>query len=341
MSGGRRSRDEAAAALVVAALERLPPLGRALVLEDPLPDVAHALERRGTAVTRWSRRDPDLRLPPPDGDHELVALRLPRARQELEMLVHLAAGALAPEGVLWIYGANDEGARSVASRLGPFFTNAFTLATGGHARLIAAGLAPDRPPPRTTLEEWFEAFELEIPGAEGGPPLTRRWISVPGVFAHGRLDEGSALLLRHLPPLRPGARVLDYGAGTGVLAAGVLAREPAARVTALEPDALAAAALRRNVPEAEVVVGAGWPPLEGRTWDAVVANPPYHRGKSETTALVAEFLDGVAGALARGGVMRCVVQRRLGVPELAAAAGLGTVRVVADEGPYRVWQAGG
>lgn len=345
----RRSRDEAAAALVVAALDRIDAPERALVLEDPRREVADALAAAGCAVTSWSRRDPGADGAPPwveadrprAADCQLVALRLPRAKQELEMLLHLAAGALAPEGVLWIYGANDEGAKSVAGKLSPLFGNAFTLATGGHARLVAAALAADGPAPRIALDSWLEHFDLDLPaGSEAGARRVR-WASLPGAFAHGRLDEGTALLLRHLPPLGPGARVLDYGAGTGPLAAGVLTAEPSARVTALEPDALAAAALRLNVPKAEVVTGAGWAPLAGRRWEAVVANPPYHRGKEETTALIAEFLGGLGSALERGGAMRCVVQRRLPFAVLAAAAGLERVEVVADEGPYRVWQTGG
>lgn len=344
----RRSRDEAAAALVVTALGRIDAPERALVLEDPRREVADALAAAGCAVTTWSRRDPgaDGTLPwvqadrPLVADCQLVALRLPRAKQELEMLLHLAAGALAPEGVLWVYGANDEGAKSVAGKLPPLFERPFTLATGGHARLVAAGLAPDGPEPRITLESWLEHFELALPAMAASGPRLVRWTSLPGTFAHGRLDEGTALLLRHLPPVGPGSRVLDYGAGTGPLAAGVLAAEPTARVTALEPDALAAAALRINVPEAEVVIGAGWPPLTERRWHAVIANPPYHRGKKETTALIAQFLGGLGGALERGGVMRCVVQRRLPFAELATEAGLAGAEAVADEGPYRVWQVG-
>lgn len=329
----RRSRDEASSALVLTALGRVPTPGRALVLEDPRGDVAAALAAAGSEVARWSRRDPEGVLPEGAGDRDLVAVRIPRAKQELEMLLHLAAAALAPDGVLWVYGANDEGAKSVAGKLPPLFGGAFTLATGGHARLVAAGLAADRPEPRATLESWLEHFDLDLAG------VPRRWASLPGAFAHGRLDAGTALLLRHLPEIEPEARVLDYGAGTGPLAAGVLAVAPSARVTALEPDALAAGALRLNAPEAEVVVGSGWAPLGERRWDVVVANPPYHRGKEETTALIAEFLDGAGGALVKGGTLRCVVQRRLPFAELAEEAGLRRVESVADEGPYRVWAA--
>lgn len=328
----RRPRDEAAVGLAVAEVERATPASPALVLEDPRPDLAVALETRGVAVDTWSRTDPGGTAPPAGADHALVAVRLPRARRELEMLLHWAAGALRPGGRLWVYGANDEGVKSVPKRLPPLFDDAVTLATGGHARLVAAMRAAGGPVPRTGLDPWLETVELAFPSG------SRRWVTVPGAFAHGRLDEGTALLLEHLPEIPEGARVLDYGAGTGPLAAGVRARRPDARVAGLEPDALAVRAFRSNVPGARAVLGGGWAPLGEAMWDVVVANPPYHRGKAETLAEIDTFLGGLASALDTDGVMRCVVQRRLPLEARARAAGLRRVDPVADAGPYRVWE---
>lgn len=51
-----------------------------------------------------------------------------------------------------------------------------------------------------------QVSRLAIAGA------TREWVSYPRTFAAGRLDEGTALLLSAMPPLPPGARVLNTGA---------------------------------------------------------------------------------------------------------------------------------
>jgi 16S rRNA (guanine1207-N2)-methyltransferase len=261
-------------------------------------------------------------------------MRLPRARREFELLLHMAAGALRPGGRLLVYGANDEGVKSVSRRLDPLFERPVTLATGGHARVIAAWRVSEGPHAKCALSDWVSRIEVDIVGR------VRPWVSYPGVFAHGRVDEGTALLLEHLPAIAPEARVLDYGAGTGVLAAGALERCPTARVTALEPDGLAAAAAAENVPEARIRIGRGWDALaEAGEWDLIVANPPYHRGKAETLAEIEAFLSGVPTHLSRTGTMRCVVQRRLPFEERAQAAGLKKIRVVADRGPYRVWEA--
>jgi 16S rRNA (guanine1207-N2)-methyltransferase len=330
----RLSRDEAASALAVRAVEFDPPGGPTLVLEDPRPDVADAARRSGAAVSTWTRYGGDGTWPEMNREAALVAVRLPRARRELEMLLHMAAGALRVGGRLLIYGANDEGIKSAPGRVGPLFARPVTLATGGHARLIEAWRDSAEATPRCRALDWMSRIEVTILGR------TRPWVSYPGVFAHDRVDEGTALLLEHLPAIAPEGRVLDYGAGTGVIAAGVLERSPTARVTALEPDGLAAAAAAENVPGARVRIGRGWAALaETEPWDLVVSNPPYHRGKAETLAEIESFLAGVPARLARGGSIRCVVQRRLPFGERAQDAGLSRTRIVADRGPYRIWDA--
>ncbi len=331
----RISRDEAAVALALAELEAAPPQGAVLVVEDPQDDLAQAVRRGGGAVESWHRRAGPGRIGapwPPPGPFELAAIRLPKAKDEMEMALHAAASVVRPGGRIWLYGAKDEGIRSAARRVEPLLGRVATLAVGGHARLLEARRPEVVPDLRDALRDWRGVFELDTPWGRA------RWVSYPGAFAHGRLDAGTALLLRNLPPLRDDARVLDYGAGTGILAAGVLHASPASEVVLLEPDAVAAEAARENVPAGTVVVGAGWADAPAGRFDAIVSNPPYHQGKRETLAEVEALVAGSRAALAGRGVLRFVVQRRLPV-EALLASDFRRVEVVADEGPYRVWEA--
>lgn len=343
----RRSRDEAAATLAVRELKELPVRGSLAVFEDPLALVAEAAEREGVRVEPWSRRVPGADLHPPEGPYDAVALRLPRAREEFEMLLHLAAARLRPGGRLLVYGANDEGIKSAAKRIQPLFGDVTTLATGGHARLLGAARPEELDPAelRSTVEAWRTVDEIRVPwrGGDGtGDGGAVPWVSYPGVFAHQRLDGGTQLLLEHLPMTElvdhSGLRALDWGAGSGFLAAGVLAAAPGADVTMVELDALALAAARENVPGAHAVQGDGWSALAGADpFDVVVANPPYHRGKEESMAEVSRLLAGVASGVASRGVVRFVVQRRLAV-ESALEHTFRRVDIVADRGAYRVWE---
>lgn len=283
-------------------------------------------------VLRWDRvasvSGPG-RVLPDASDVAVAAIRMPRSRAALAFAARAAVGTLRPGGLLLVYGASDEGTGAVVRELGEFGVDGTTWATGGRCRVVGGPI--DGPLPTPELDEFRQTSSLDVPHLG-----TRPWDSFPGVFAAGRLDGGTALLLRTLERLGSETRVLDYGAGTGVIGAaavGLGARD----VTLLEPDALAAEAARRNVPEARVVEAAGWSALDGETFDLVISNPPYHRGKAETVQPVLEFLRGVPGHLTDGGAVRFVVQRRLRV-EAPLRELFAQVTVVADDGPFRVWE---
>ena len=117
----RVSRDEAAVALALAELDMAPPQGAVLVVEDPQDDLVSAVQRGGGAVETWHRRAGPGRTGaswPPTGPFELAAIRLPKAKDELEMALHAAASVVRPGGRIWLYGAKDEGIRSEERRVG-------------------------------------------------------------------------------------------------------------------------------------------------------------------------------------------------------------------------------
>jgi 16S rRNA (guanine1207-N2)-methyltransferase len=353
----RRSRDQAAAALAARELDEVPSDGPVLVACDPTDEVVDAAHATTAVVDRWDRRarpstdagppsvgaeprvgadadEADLARPwPPAGPYRVVALRLPRSWEAFEMALHATLGVLEPGGRLLVYGTNDEGIRSAARRMEPLVGPVGTLAVGGGARLLGAVRPADLPRLRGRLADWRRREPVALPWG------TVPWTSYPGVFAHGRLDAGTALLLEQLPAIETGDRVLDYGAGTGFLAAGVLEARPRARVTLLEVDTVAAEAARENVPGTRIVVGPGWAALDpADRFEVVIANPPYHRGKSETLAEIEALVAGAAARLVPGGVLRAVVQRRHGVDTLMERA-LVDVRAVADAEAFRVWEA--
>lgn len=127
--------------------------------------------------------------------------------------------------------------------------------------------------PRRRHEMTFQARVL------GGSPC--RFTSRPGVFSYGRFDEG-ARALAETAELRPGDRVLDLGCGCGV--AGVFAAQrvgPEGHVVFVDSNVRAAALAEQNarangVASFRVVASATAAGLEERSFDAVLANPPYY-----------------------------------------------------------------
>lgn len=334
---GRRSdpawRDRAALDLLTRrVLPTLPSLhaGPLLIAGEPSPGFDVDGGRR---VVRWdrmaSRRGAGTTLPSAS-DIAVAAVRMARSRAALDFTVRAVASTVRKGGLLLVYGANDEGAGAVTRELGELGIEARTWASGGRCRVVGGVL--DRPPETLALSDVQLVAPIDLPGVG-----ERDWLGYPGVFAAGRLDAGTRLLLRTLSRIPPETAVLDYGAGTGLIAAAA-AGLGAEDMTLLEPDALAAEAARRNVPGGRVVEGAGWPPLEGTRFDLILSNPPYHQGKAETVQPVLDFIRGAAAHLERRGRIRFVVQRRLPV-EHDLTQRFDHVEVVADDGPYRVWEA--
>lgn len=331
---GEGWRDIAASELAARNAPVLGLSGPVLVMEDPLPTLASALAEMGLDVQRYWRRALGGRAAsswPSGGPYGTVALRLPRAADELRMLAHAAARLLELDGSLLLYGARDEGAASASSRIEDVFETVETVGTGKRCRVLLAR-SPRVGSARGRIEDWVVGFDA------GLEELGRPWMSFPGVFANGRLDGGTTLLIETLPAVPDGARVLDFGCGHGVLGATVAARSRGVNVAYLDVDALALEAVRRNVPGARTILSDGWDGMGEGAWDVIVSNPPWHTGKSETLRVMDELVSGATARMATGGSLALVTQRRLPVESMLQKAFV-DVSIIGDGGAWRVWRA--
>ena len=327
--------DAAAQALIESALDALDVAGRAIAANAE-PALTAALSAGGATVTAWTRRQgpgcANVSPWPPDGPFDLALLRLPKAKDEQLMTIHALLNVLAAAGRLIIYGGNDEGIKSVAKLADAVATDIVTVAARGHGRILSARRPADPGVLKSTLAAWRQTGSVMIAGT------ARAWCSYPGVFADGHLDPGTALLLQHLPACKPGARVLDYGCGTGIIAAHILVRDPSAVVTMLDNDSAALVAAGENVPAASTVLAAAVDGAGTRQFDLIISNPPIHTGISENHAALAALITGAPRRLIKGGALVMVVQRRIALQD-SLAERFTSVDILADDGRYRVWRA--
>lgn len=263
---------------------------------------------------------------PSAGPWDGVVVRVPKSRDDAAMVLELCAARLAPGGVLWAAGPQDEGAKGIARRLGEWFEEVGEEIYGGHAR--AARATRPKPGLRGDLEDWRALVSVELPS---GPVTLSSW---PGLFAHGRLDAGTALLLSVLPSAT-GLRVLDLGCGNGVVSRALLPSGPAS-LDLVDIDALAVHAARLNVEGAHVEVGDGIP-ATGGPWDLVVSNPPLHTGAAVDLDLVRTMPDRLRGRLSRDGVVVLVTHATVPVEKLFAEVTPRAERLAAKS-PYVVWR---
>lgn len=327
-----RASADAAVAVVVGALPVLRPGQRPLVVDEPSGMLAEALAADGAAPEVWLRRTGGTHQAsawPPAGPFTSAFVRLPKAKEALDFALHAAARAVPAGAQIAVFGANDEGIRSAASHLNVVADAVATVDTRRHCRVLTGQRRDAIATHRASLADWRREREIVIAGQ------ARRWIAYPGVFAGGGLDEGTALLLDHLPELAERARILDFACGTGVIGAGVRIKAPSAMIDLLDADAVALEAARENVPDARLVLGDSLTAAGHGGYGAILSNPPIHDGIAEDHGALERLIAEAPRHLLPRGILQIVAQRRIKASERMQAA-FGNVAVVAENGRYRV-----
>jgi 16S rRNA (guanine1207-N2)-methyltransferase len=169
-----------------------------------------------------------------------------------------------------------------------------------------------------TAEPSAPAQRSEIEFSVGGRDY--RLAVASGVFSAGRLDPGTAVLLKKgdLPTAATTGVFLDLGCGYGPIAAVLAAEAPQALVYAIDVNSRArelTAANAESLGLAERIrVAAPDEVPADVTFDQIWSNPPTHVGKAELHAVLDRWLP----CLAPDGVAWLVINRHLGGDSLHA-----------------------
>lgn len=263
-------------------------------------------------------------------DHVLSAPPAERGSARVRAELDAAARALRPAGTLWLLLEKDRGAKRYEADAGTRFAAGEVVARRKGFR----------------LSRWREPRPIE---AEAGTRADAPWIrfaapfgeawALAGVHAAGKLDPGSALLLRELSTrgtVAEGMTVLDLGCGWGPLVRH--AADRGARATGVDDDLAAVRSTRRNVPTAEVLHGDLdlELPADAR-YARVLANPPFHVGAGVRLDVGRRFLAAARRRVAPGGEIWLVANAALPyeaafpagdeVDELARERGFKVLRV--------------
>ncbi|NBA94970.1 class I SAM-dependent methyltransferase [Pseudomonas sp. R5(2019)] len=259
-----------------------------------------------------------------------AVLFLPKSRDLASYLLNALASQLQGRE-LFLVGEKRAGIEGAAKQLHAF-GKPRKLDSARHCQLWQVTV--ENAPAAVALESLAQRYELAL----NDGPLTV--VSLPGVFSHGRLDRGTALLLEHLQQL-PKGHLLDFGCGAGVLGAAVKRQYPASQLTLLDVDAFAVASSRltlaANGLEGEVICGDGIDAAP-RYLDAILSNPPFHTGVHTDYRASETMLQKSAEHLKKGGELRLVANSFLRYQPLIEAT-MGNCELRAEGQGFRIYRA--
>ncbi len=262
----------------------------------------------------------------PDGSVDEVMIYAPPGVLERRYVLAQALRALKVGGRLDVMAFKDKGGSRLKKELLSFGVEVGETAKAHHRRCIVI-----RPEGVTGLDAAI---------ADGAPrivPGLEAW-SQPGVFAWDRIDAGSALLAEHLPALK-GAGV-DLGCGYGALSTVALRSPGVTSLRLIDLDRRAVEAARKNIEDPRASVE--WADVRTLAADGelnfVISNPPFHDGGAEDRRLGQAFIRKAAELLKKGGVAWIVANRHLPY-EAELNAAFNRVRMVADAGGYKLFEA--
>ena len=252
-----------------------------------------------------------------------------RHRGQNELRVAEAIERVATGGLIMVAGGKDDGIASLRKLIDEL------VPLDGHL------------PKHHGVAFWFRrpvdaGAAAALRAANPAVLVEGRFRTAPGMFSFDRVDAGSKLLVQSLPSDIKGT-VADFCAGWGYVAAEVASRFPGlAALDLFEADFEALEAAKANVGGGSVEPRFFWTDLLGepveRRYDAILMNPPFHRGWAAEPEVGAGMIRAAAKALKPGGRLFMVANRQLPYEAVLAAA-FSSHAEIARDGMFKVFSA--
>ena len=311
------------------------PAGRVLCINaEELPRTLPSVRNDIQTLAFSTRKEAWLpkRLP----DVTAAVLGWSPSKELVKMQLAMLAEKLDAGTQLLTYGPGETGIASSKRLLADNYSHIEKIAFGSHAQLWRAELATEKP--ERGLGAWESRFVVEVAN------IALRLVTLPGVFSHGELDEGTRFLLENMPLLPPKARVHDFGCGCGIIGTWLKLRQPTLDLTLSDVDALAFASAKATLASNRLLgvpvhLAEGLAPIPGPL-DIIVSNPPFHQGQRTDRSVVTELITTARKKLRRGGKLIVVANRFL--PYKAdMEQQIGPTRILADSPQFWVLETTG
>ncbi|MBK5239316.1 MAG: methyltransferase, partial [Actinomycetales bacterium] len=240
----------------------------------------------------------------------IVILRLPRALEQLEQWTALIAAHAAPDVLVLAGGRIKHMTLGMNEVMGRYFDTVEASLAQQKSRVLRVR-GPRVEEAHQAAATWpkrqFHADADLTVCAEGG------------VFAGTSIDIGTLSLLAVLDrvPDKRGQRIIDFGCGTGILAAQLARLRPTAYVIASDQSAAAVASARATAEangvgdRVEVILDDGLSMQADESADLIVFNPPFHSGAAVHAGTSTRLFAEAGRVLKPGGELWVVANRHL------------------------------
>lgn len=253
----------------------------------------------------------------------------PKSKELLADSLQRIAGALVPEAQVYVVGDNKGGVKTLVTHAEKLGLHAHKLDNAKHCLWFS-------------LAGNFTAINA-AKVSEFSLTLKNKALkvcSLPGVFNHGKLDTGTALLLAHVNHIQDG-KVLDFACGAGIIGAYLKQHAAAIELYSSDISALAVTAteatLAANQLQGKVLAADGLPAAP-TLFKHIVSNPPFHTGIKTDYSISETFIQQSVSRLQQGGTLTLVANNHLAYQQLLEQA-FGQVKVLAKANGFVVYQA--
>ncbi|MBU2115212.1 MAG: methyltransferase [Gammaproteobacteria bacterium] len=260
---------------------------------------------------------------------DTVVLFYPKSKEQLAFTLAQLKPVLSATTAVFVTGDNKGGIKSLSSHAQKLGLNANKLDNAKHCLWFAL---------HGDFQQLPQAKALSFDISAAAETLTLH--SLPGVFNHGKLDIGTALLLDNLPDIGKG-KVLDFACGCGVVGAMLKRKHPAIELFCSDISQLAVKATELTLAAnglSGTVIAADGLPAQPKQFDCIVSNPPFHTGIKTDYSIVESFIRDSAARLSSNGSLTLVANSHLAYLELLQQA-FKKVSIVAKANGFTVYRA--
>ena len=244
----------------------------------------------------------------PDNSFNQILYRVSKEKPVTHHIINDTRRLIPNGGTLILSGAKTDGIKTYTEKAADYFGSHATAKKHGNIYCATISRLSSQEPPLDDknypqLRPCILSDHLQL-------------YSKPGLFGWNKVDQGSEFLAEHLSDFfkcfdKAPEHLLDLGCGYGYLA--IMAhRHTDAIITATDNNAAAITACSKNFSLVGIngaAIAADCAEGIDQEFDAIICNPPFHRGFSTDRSLTERFVASCHRHLKPGGMALFVVNR--------------------------------